>query len=123
MKLAPSMIAIGLACAVAVPASASASDAKYPPAPLPAYAQDELQRVVDAATGSSPDPQAVLSAPRGEATVPAGPAGVQNGSHAAPRNEPDAAASANTSTSTSASSSQREGRRSKPRRHEKHKYV
>ncbi|WP_176060435.1 hypothetical protein [Paraburkholderia sp. BCC1876] len=123
MKLAPLMIAFGLACAAAVPASASATDAKYPPAPLPAYAQDELQRVVDAASGSSPDAQAVLSAPRGEMTAPAVPTGVQNGSYAAPRNETHTAASVSTRSSTSTSPSKREGRSSKPRRHEKHKYV
>ncbi|MFM0646826.1 hypothetical protein PQR14_21080 [Paraburkholderia bryophila] len=117
MKLAPLMIAFGLACAAAVPASASATDAKYPPAPLPAYAQDELQRVVDAASGSSPDAQAVLSAPRGEVTAPAVPTGVQSGSYAAPRNETHTAASVSTR------SSKHEGRSSKPRRHEKHKYV
>lgn len=117
MKLAPLMIAFGLACAAGVPVSASATDAKYPPAPLPAYAQDELQRVVDAATGASPDAQAVLSAPQGEATAPAAPAGLQNGSYVAPRDQTHAAAS------TSTSSGKREGRSSKPRRHEKHKYV
>ncbi|PQV52790.1 hypothetical protein [Paraburkholderia sp. BL21I4N1] len=111
MKFAPLMIAFGLACAAAVPASASATDAKYPPAPLPAYAQDELQRVVNAATGAP----AVLSAPQGEANAPARPAGLQNDSYVAPRDETHTAASANLG--------KREGRASKPRRHEKHKYV
>ncbi|RKE24244.1 hypothetical protein B0G76_8121 [Paraburkholderia sp. BL23I1N1] len=54
MKIAHLMIALGLVCDASTASTVMAADAKYPPAPLPDYAQDELQKVIDAATGPLP---------------------------------------------------------------------
>ncbi|KAE8757895.1 MULTISPECIES: hypothetical protein [Paraburkholderia] len=117
MKIAHLMIALGLACAVSATSTAMAANATYPPAPLPAYAQDELQKVIDAATGPLPAAQTSSTAPQSAAT-PQSPAVLPNGPYATPRisphdDEPHAAASA----------SKRGARPSKAHRHERHKYV
>ncbi|MFL9983119.1 superantigen-like protein SSL4 [Paraburkholderia sediminicola] len=117
MKIAHLMIALGLACAVSVTSTAMAANATYPPAPLPAYAQDELQKVIDAATGPLHAAQTSLAAPQSAATSQS-PTVLPNGPYATPRvtphdDEPHAAAS----------TSKRGGRPSKAHRHERHKYV
>ena len=117
MKIAHLMIALGLACAASVTSTAMAANATYPPAPLPAYAQDELQKVIDAATGPLPAAQTSSAEPQSAATSQS-PTVLPNGPYANPRvtpqdDEPHAAASA----------SKRGVRPSKAHRHERHKYV
>ena len=116
MKIAHLMLALGLACAAFTTSPAMAADATYPPAPLPAYAQDELQKVIDAATGALPAVPASSAASHSASTLQS-PAVLQKGPYAAPRvmphDEPHAAASA----------SKRGARPSKAHRHERHKYV
>ncbi|MFM0127349.1 superantigen-like protein SSL4 [Paraburkholderia sediminicola] len=117
MKIAHLMIALGLACAVSVTSTAMAANATYPPAPLPAYAQDELQKVIDAATGPLHAAQTSLAAPQSAAT-PQSLTVLPNAPYATPRvtphdDEPHAAAS----------TSKRGARSSKAHRHERHKYV
>ncbi|MFM0230670.1 superantigen-like protein SSL4 [Paraburkholderia sediminicola] len=117
MKIAHLMIALGLACAVSVTSTAMAANATYPPAPLPAYAQDELQKMIDAATGPLHAAQTSLAAPQSAAT-PQSLTVLPNAPYATPRvtphdDEPHAAAS----------TSKRGARSSKAHRHERHKYV
>ena len=118
MKIARLMLALGLAFAASAGATstAMAANATYPPAPLPAYAQDELQKVIDDATG--PLPAAHLSTAPQSAATPQSSTALPNGLYATPRvtphdDEPHAAASA----------SKRDARPSKAHRHERHKYV
>ncbi|MFM0013641.1 superantigen-like protein SSL4 [Paraburkholderia sediminicola] len=117
MKIAHLLIALGLACAVSVTSTAMAANATYPPAPLPAYAQDELQKMIDAATGPLHAAQTSLAAPQSAAT-PQSLTVLPNAPYATPRvtphdDEPHAAAS----------TSKRGARSSKAHRHERHKYV
>ncbi|MFL9882813.1 hypothetical protein PQR68_22990 [Paraburkholderia agricolaris] len=91
MKIACLIIALGLACAASSTVMAAA--ATYPPAPLPAYAQDELQKLIDAATGPLPAAATSSAAPRAD--------------------EPHAARSVG----------KRGVRPAKAHRHERHKYV
>ena len=116
MKIAHLMIALGFACAVSITSAAMAANATYPSTPLPAYAQDELQEVIDDATG--PLPAAHLSTAPQSAETPQSSTALPNGLYATPRvtphdDEPHAAASA----------SKRDARPSKAHRHERHKYV
>ncbi|CAE6728761.1 hypothetical protein R69658_03404 [Paraburkholderia aspalathi] len=116
MKIAHLMIALGFACAVSITSAAMAANATYPSTPLPAYAQDELQKVIDDATG--PLPAAHLSTAPQSAATPQSSTALPNGLYATPRvtphdDEPHAAASA----------SKRDARPSKAHRHERHKYV
>lgn len=117
MKIAHLMLSLGLACAAFTTSTAMAADATYPPAPLPPYAHDELQKVIDAATGRLPVVQPSSAAPQSADTLQS-PAVLQKGSYAAPRvmqhDESHAAASAS-----------KRGARpsSKAHRHERHKYV
>ncbi|MGP8439839.1 hypothetical protein [Paraburkholderia fungorum] len=111
MKIARLIIALGLACAASSTVMAAA--ATYPPAPLPAYAQDELQKVIDAATGPLPAAAASSAAPQNEATRQS-PAVLHNGPYAVPpADEPHAARSVG----------KRGIRPAKAHRHEHHKYV
>ncbi|CAE6744297.1 hypothetical protein R69927_02939 [Paraburkholderia domus] len=113
MKIAHLMISLGVACAAS---TAMAADAAYPPAPLPAYAQDELQKVIDAATGPLPAAQTSSTASQGAATMQS-PAVLQHGSYTNPRVTPQDESHA------AASTSKRGTRPSKAHRHERHKYV
>ncbi|WP_341312804.1 hypothetical protein WN982_15385 [Paraburkholderia sp. IMGN_8] len=109
-ELATLMIASGFVCAASV---AMAADAKYPYAPPPAYAQEELQKVIDAATGPMPVASTV---PQIAATVqsPATLCDEANADrHANPQDQPHAAASV----------PKHGGRASKAHRHERHKFV
>nr|WKF58909.1 hypothetical protein HUO10_003411 [Paraburkholderia busanensis] len=84
MKIAHSISSIalrvaGVACvtcaaAVSTPGVAGATGMPYPSTPLPGYAQDELQRIVDAATGSmpqarQPEPDSKFETEEGQSVV------------------------------------------------------
>ncbi|NPT43693.1 hypothetical protein GNZ12_20765 [Paraburkholderia sp. 1N] len=116
MKIAHLMLALGLACAAFATSTAMAADATYPPAPLPPYAQDELQKVIDAATGPLPAVQHSPAAPQSAATLQS-PAVSQKGPYAAPRVMP------HDESHAGASAGKRGARPSKAHRHERHKYV
>ncbi|CAE6709063.1 hypothetical protein R75461_01657 [Paraburkholderia nemoris] len=119
MKIARLMLALGLAFAASAGATstAMAANATYPPAPLPAYAQDELQKVIDAATGPLPVAQ-TSSAESQSAATPQSPTVLPNGSYATPRVTPH-----DDESHAAASASKRGARPSKAHRHERHKYV
>ena len=117
MKIAHLMLALGLACAAFTTSPAMAADATYPPAPLPAYAQDELQKVIDAATGPLPVAQ-TSSAESQSAATPQSPTVLPNGPYATPRVTPH-----DDESHAAASASKRGARPSKAHRHERHKYV
>lgn len=105
-KLATLMIAFGFVCAASV---ATAADAKYPYAPLPAYAHEELQKVIDAAAGPTP---AASTVPQSAATVQS-PATLRDEANVNPQDQRHAAASV----------PKHGGRASKAHRHERHKFV
>lgn len=120
MKIAHLMIAIGVACAASasVTSTAMAANATYPSTPLPAYAQDELQKVIDDATGPLPAAQTSLPAPQSAATPPQSANVLPNGPYATPRVTPH-----DDEAHATASASKRGARPSKAHRHERHKYV
>lgn len=109
-KLATLMIALGSVCAASV---ATAADAKYPYSPLPAYAQEELQKVIDAAAGPMP---VASTAPQSAATVQS-PATLRDEANANPHAKPQDQSHA------AASVPKHRGRASKAHRHERHKFV
>ncbi|MFM0070482.1 hypothetical protein PQQ86_04825 [Paraburkholderia sediminicola] len=117
MKIAHLMIALGLACAASITSTAMAANATYPSAPLPAYAQDELQKVIDAATGPLPAAQTPLAEPQSAATSQS-PGVLPNGPYATPRVAPH-----DDDPHAAARTSKRGARPSKAHRHERHKYV